>query len=315
MFNLFGGGGKASVKVTLERTKYRPGETIPAQVTVVGEKDLNIREGRVVLLCVEENQYRYEERHRDSNGRWETSTRYDWQKSQYEAAKQVLLGEGTVKGGSTQDFACNLTLPPDALPSCPNGKIVRLKWSVKATLDRKMAGDVEDEVEVLVYNTPRGMSGTGPFGCSNQPGEAGLAFALPSLEWALGETIEGQLLVRPEKSFGVSEVRVELVRVEQVHGAPMGPAQVGVSVDLGMAGRRVLPNEAQQVEKVKLAGGTKLEAGKEMTFPFRVAIPMAPVSGMLHDAKVSWVLKGILARTLRSDTQVEQEMVVYGARS
>lgn len=311
----FLGGGKAHVTVTLDRARCQPGETIQAQVAVTGEKDLKIREGRVALICFEENQYRYEERHRDSNGHMETHDRWEWQKAQNEAGRQVILGEGTVQGGSAQSFACSFMVPPDALPSCPEGKIVRVRWAVKATLDRKMAGDVDDEAEVLVFRTPPGLSGKGPFGSSNQPGEAALSLAIPSLEWALGETIEGQLVVRPEKSFGVSEVRVELVRIEQVHGAPEPAVTVRVGVDLGLQGRRVKPNQAEQVVKVKVAGGRKLEAGREVAFPFRVAIPIAPVSAQLHDATVRWVLKGILARTLRSDTQVEQEIMVYGARA
>ena len=307
MLNLFR-GNKASVKVTLDRTRCRPGETVGAQVAVTSEKDLGIREGRVALICLMEYQYRYEERRRDSDGRWHTHDKWEWQRAQHEAGKQVILGEGTVRGGSAENYACSFVVPPDALPSCPNGKIVRVRWLVKATLDRKMAGDIEDEADVLVFNVPRGLSGPGPFGVSNQPGEAALSLAMPSLEWALGETIEGQLLVRPEKSFGVSEVRIELVRVEQVHGAP-APA-----VSVGVASRRAVPNEAQQVEKLKLAGGTKLEAGREVAFPFRVTIPSGPVSGQLPDASVRWLLKGILARSLRSDTQVEQEITVYGGR-
>ncbi|HOQ98168.1 MAG TPA: sporulation protein [Anaerolineae bacterium] len=313
MFGLFG-GGKASVKVALERTRYQPGETIPVLVTVTGEKDLNIREGRVALICHEEYQYRYEERRRDANGRWSTHDKLEWQRAQGEAGKHVFLGEGTVRAGSSERYECNFTLPPDALPSCPNGKILRLRWAVRATLDRKMAGDIEDEAEVLVYHAPRGLSGTGPFGRSNQPEEAALSLAVPTLEWALGETIEGQLLVRPVKSFGVSEVRVELLRVEQVHGAPDPAVSVGVHLDLGLAGKRVKGNEATQVEKVKVQGGVKLEASQEMAFPFRITIPTAPVTARLHDGTVRWMLKGILARTLRSDTQVEQEIVVYGAR-
>ena len=312
MFN-FLKGSKANVQVTLDPSRCRPGDTIRAQVAVSSDKDLAIREGRVALVVKEEHQYRYEERRRDSDGHWHTDQRTSWQTAEHEVARTVILPEGNVPGGSPQTYECAFTVPPDASLS-GQGQLIRVHWTVKATLDRKMAGDVEGKADVQVYTPPPGPSAAGQFGYSNEPGEAALSLALPGREFALGETIEGQLLVHPQKAFGVSEVRVELVCLERMPSGA-GTGQGAVTFNINIPSRRVLANEAQQVVKAQVAGKTKLEAGQQVAYPFRLTIPATGLpSGHYHDGSVDWLLKGILARSLRADTQVDAEILVFGGR-
>ena len=49
-------GGKASVEVRVDQASqmYKPGDTVHATVTVKGEKDVKIHEGRIGLFFKEE---------------------------------------------------------------------------------------------------------------------------------------------------------------------------------------------------------------------------------------------------------------------
>jgi hypothetical protein len=200
-----------------------------------------------------------------------------------------------VPGGVPQVYQFEAAIPSDASPSC-EGNIVKLKWLVKATLDRKMAPDVNAETEVLVFVVPPGrLVGAGEFGHSNEPREAELALALPGKEWVAGDTVEGQLLVRPQKEFDVSEVRVELVCREYV------PRAEG--------------HERLSEIKLQVAGKTHLQNGQALSYPFSLRIPdSAPPTSPMRQSSVSWMVKGVLARSLRADTRVEEEIFVYSIR-
>jgi sporulation-control protein spo0M len=291
-------GGKAKLHVTLDRPMlpYYLGEPVRATVTIEGEKELKIQEARVALVCHEEYEYRYESHHTDSDGHHHTDVHSSWATDEMVVQQQQLMGQGAIPGSFMQSYEFAAAIPAGAPATCDGGRIVRVKWLVKATLDRKLAGDIEGKAELLVFAAPPGsMASPGEFGVSNEPKEAALALALPCQEWALGETIQGQLLVRPQKAFDATEVRVELVRVEYV------PRDRG--------------NENKEEVKVKVAGKTKLQPGQDLTFPFSLAIPSPrPVSGGTRNSTITWKLRGVLARFMRGDTVVEEEIYVYSGR-
>jgi hypothetical protein len=200
-----------------------------------------------------------------------------------------------VPGGTPQVYQFETAIPSEGSPSC-QGNIVKLKWLVKATLDRKMAPDSNAETEVLVFVEPPGrLAGAGEFGHSNEPGEAEMALDLPCKEWVAGDTLEGQLLVRPQKDFDVSEVRVELVCREYV------PRSSG--------------HEHVSEVKLQVAGKTHLQNGQALAYPFSLRIPeSSPPTSQMRQSSVSWMLKGVLARSMRADTRVEEEIFVYSGR-
>jgi sporulation-control protein spo0M len=291
-------GGKANVTVALDRPvgPYYLGETVHATITIEGQKDLKIQEARATLSYREEYQYRHESSYRDSDGHEHTRDETSWMTDEQVLQRQQLMKEGTIPGNFRQTFDFAATIPATAPPTCEGGQIVRVKWQLKTTLDRRLAGDVEAATDLLVFAAPPGRDvGASQYGHSNEPGEAELSFALPGKERVLGETIEGQLVVRPQKAFDASEVRVELVRVELV------PRDRG--------------NEHREPRVAKLAGRTRLEPGQTLTLPFRIDIPApAPVTSHTRNSSITWRLSGILARSFRGDTRVEEEIFVYSGR-
>lgn len=291
-------GGKATATVTVDRPAqpYYVGESVQATVDIQVQKELNITEARAQLVCKEEYQYRYRSSSTDSDGGVDTDIEERWTTAEQTVQHQQLLPEGTLASGFRQTFGFTAPIPADAPPTCENGKIVRITWLVKATLARKLARDIEATVPIRLLSTPTGeASSGGEYGFSNEPDEAVLSFNLPSLEWCLGDTVKGELLVRPQKGFDVSEVRLELVRREYV------PRDLG--------------NTFCEAKKVKLAGRTRLQPGQVLALPFSIAIPEAvPVTMRTHHSSVTWSLIGVLARSLRRDTSAEQEIFVFSKR-
>jgi hypothetical protein len=295
MFN-FLKGGKVNLNVVLDRPSgiYFPGETVHARISLAGDKEMKFQEGRVALLYQEKYQYHTIIHRTDAQGHSQTQDVLRWQTNDQEVARQVFLGETTLPEGSAQNFDFDPQIPASAPPTYP-GSIIQVSWLVKATLNRKLSTDVNAEAPLTVLVAPAGSQTPGQFGLSNQPDEARLTLEMPGTEWVAGETIEGILLVSPQKNFDATEVRGEVEQTEHVF------------YDRG--------NQKVNIVPVKLAGKTKFTAGEILRFPFQVQIPQpCSPSGSSNNWSVTWKMKGILARFLRKDTAVEQEIKVYTGR-
>lgn len=288
-------GGKATVKVTVDRPvqPYWLGETVQATVTVNGEKDLKVQQARCELVFHEEYEYRYRDTDRDSDGHEHTEEKRSWVTQEQVVQKELMSGETTIKGGTSQTFQYRFAIPPNAAPTASTGKIVKVKWLLKGILDRKLLPDIANNVELLVFTTPPNQNvNPGLFGSSNEPGEAELNFSLPRLEWVLGETLAGEFHIKPNKEFDATEIRVELVRREWV------PRDLG--------------NESIERFAVKLAQGTHFTPGQNMVLPFNFMLPQsAPATFRTPNSCVEWKVSGVLARRLRGDTRADQEIFVY----
>jgi hypothetical protein len=295
MFN-FLKGGKVNLDVAVDRPSgvYFPGETVHVKISLNSDKDLKFQEGRAALLYQEKYQVRTTHRTTDSHGHSHTEEELRWQTNNQEVARQVFLGETNLPKGSTQNFEFEAQIPPAAPPTCP-GNIIQVRWLAKATLDRKLVGDINAEVPLTVLVCPAGARTPGQFGQSNEPAEALMSLELPGTDWAAGETIEGKLSISPQKDFDATEVRVEL---EQAESVPYDRGNLKVNA-----------------VQLKLAGKTKITAGQTLTFPFQLQVPQpCSPTGFTGNWSVSWKLKGILSRFMRKDTAVEVELKVYSSR-
>ncbi len=294
MFN-FLKGGKVNLNVAIDRPGglYYPGETVHVKISLNSEKDVKFQEGRAALVYQEKYQYRTLQHSHDSDGHSETEEVYRWTTNDQEVARQAFLGETNLTKGAAQTFEFNAQIPTNAPPTCP-GNIIQVKWLAKATLDRKLLGDINTEVPLTVLVARTNPRSAGQYGQSNDSGEAVMTFELPGTEWGAGEVIQGNLLVTPQKTFDATEVRVELEQTEWV------------PYDRG--------NQKVNAVKVKLAGKTKITAGQPLTFPFQITVPQpCSPSGFSANWSVTWKLKGILARFMRKDTAAEVELKVYSA--
>ncbi len=291
-------GGKATISLDVDKptASYVPGETIHARVNVRGEKDLKIQKGVLTLVTREEYERQYEDRERDSDGDYRDVDRKSWTTDEQVVWNNQFLGETTVRGGSDQTFEFDIPIPSNAPPTLEGGKILKLNWLLKATLDRKMASDVEAKTDIYVYRLPTGQTSPGgTFGTSSDPGDTQLSLTLPALEFALGEKISGELLIRPVKEFEVTEIRVELRRLESIPEA--------------------LGNEHTATISFKLSGGTKLTPGQDLKFPFQVSLPgSAPITAATRHGSIAWSIVAVLSRRLRADTNAPVDIFIFNAR-
>lgn len=291
-------GGKIKLSLALDRSSlaYAPGEVLNARISLENDKELKIKGGSFRIRSQERFQYMTRETTTDSQGQTSTNTVTNWRTEDLELFRFEFLPETSLPPG-VHTYQTSFTLDPNAPPTC-TGSIVSQKWFAKANLDRKLALDTSSEIEFRVLGlTPPVVSAAGEYGQSNQPNEAQLSLALMRKEYPSGSSLSGSLKVLPVKSFDASEVRLELVRYEFVP-------------DVTNSGTNNF-SETNLV-KIKLAGKTSFESGQSQVFPFNIQVPdQIPPSVQLGVGSLGYKLKGILARTLRSDTRVEEEVILY----
>ncbi len=282
----------ARLEVNLDRQTYQPGDTINGRVTLQAENEVKVRGGKVSILCQEKYQVRY----RTRSGRHGSSTTTTWRTDTREVFSKTLLEEMVIPPHFNQAYDFDWQVAADAFPSLV-GKIVKVTWWAKATLDRPKAVDVNAEAGFVV-SIPMPGAKTNPIdglqagGTSDHREDVDLSLKLPRTDWELGETIEGQLEIQARKDFKLTAIRVELVQTESVPEAEGNSRETSV--------------------KVSLAGSTSMTAGQSLSLPFQVEIPPDGLPNLngVH-SEVSWKLAGILARRLAFDYHVVQPLRVY----
>jgi len=293
MFDIFK-GGKVQLDVQLDKQVYAPGDTIHARISLQNDKELKIQGGRFTLTC--QQKYQYKRKHRDSDGHSKVDT--TWGTNDVQVHHFDFLPETTLAPGA-QAFETSFTLDAVAASSS-RGEIISVAWYAKATIDRKMAADTNTEVEFQVVNAnPVDAAGETPreYGEANEPEEARMTFYLRSCQVTRGTALSGFLRIYPQKNFGAGEVRLELMRDEYVGD---------------VSGSGYDHSRQTKVAETKLAGKTQLQAGQYMEFPFTLALPadLAPTFA-IEPGYLKYTLQGVLARTLRKDTLVKEEIIIY----
>lgn len=288
--------GSARLKVDLDDPlrPYYPGEAVHGTITIESERDLSVREARISLIYRED--YCNCRNYVESHGNSVPGVSKTWSTDKKERQHQVLFSNTIIREGYPSVYEWTLSIPPDAAPTITCGELVQVHWFVCATLDRRLAPDVEAKAGVRVYSRlPAAPTRMGEHGHSNEPDEAEMAFSLPAIGWALGDLLIGDLLVQPWKEFPITEIRIELERCEQILR------------DDGLVGYQLIP--------ICKISPTNLKLGKKAKFPFRLAMPKsAPVSVVTRNCSIRWFLKGILNRPFRPDTRVAQELFIYNSR-
>jgi hypothetical protein len=120
-----------------------------------------------------------------------------------------------------------------------------------------------------------------------------MSFRLPKLEFVDGETLNAELTVGPHESFEVREIRVELVRVENV------------LLEDGKSNSIV-------EEKIQVAGKTTFEAETPVEYNF--SLPIATNGRPSHSGlltEVDWILRAVVDIPRVEDSVMEKELFLY----
>ena len=276
---------KADLQVSLDRDSVLPGETVEATIRIVGgRKDLKIQEGRLELLF--ENEYTY--RHRAGSGstrRTKESTRT--YRADVESVR--FLEAGHVAADTPYEATASLTVPADAVPSA-EGEITKVRWRVVATLAKPHAMDIHRRAPLTVLSR-----GGAPLDAPEVEtrDDVELSFRLDREHFGPGDSLQGTLVATPLQACGANEVRVELVRREEV------PRNEGNTKEFREAG-------------ATLESDVSLSLGAPREWPFELQLPPVVVPCLVTEhSRVTWLLKGIGSRRMRRDYRVTQPIDVH----
>lgn len=280
---------KADIQVALDRDSVLPGETVEAAIRILGgRKDFRIQEGRVELVC--ENEYTY--RHTTGWGQ-SRSTVTDTETDRTVADRHRFLEATHVAADTPWEATASLTVPTTAAPSA-DGKITKVRWKVVATLARPHARDAHGEAKLVVLSRP-GAALDAPK--AETRGDLELSFRLDRDHFGPGESVHGVLVGTPLQACEANEVRVELVRHEDV------PRDDGNTEDV---------EEAEAI----LERDVRLSLGAQREWPFQLQLPAVVVPCLKTEhSRVTWLLKGIGSRRLRRDYLTTQPIDVHTAPS
>ncbi|MEM7031634.1 MAG: sporulation protein [Chloroflexota bacterium] len=268
---------------------YTPGDQVQVQITARTEKDLSVREGRVI--------FRYEERYAvkkeeyDSHDEeWETTT--SWHMHDYIVADHIFLADQILSGGTEKTFTVTFTVPTTAHPSY-EGSIIKTSWTVKATLDRERAFDVNEEIALNIGPTRTEKTMTVQLGESSHPDACRLSLWMPNQNWVQGETIEGKLLLHPKDDFSVRQIRLELLGEEEV------PEEEGNW-------------DEHIVHTIQILGETDFQPDSYQEIPFQFTLPTTtPITFQTRRCEVASLLRAVLDRPMATDYTVSANINVY----
>jgi SpoOM protein len=280
-------GSKPDVQVSLDRDSALPGDTVEAAIRIVGgRRDLAIQEGRLELLY--ENEYTY---------RHEVGTATTRRTKASNAADRAVLDSvrfleaGHVAADTPYEATASVTVPADAQPTA-EGEITKVRWRVVATLARPHAMDVHRRAPLTVLSQAGVTLGDPEVETRD---DVELSLRLDRERFGPGDSVQGTLVATPLQACRMNELRVELVRRENV------PRNEGNTkeVEEGVA---ILQSEV----------GLSLGAPHEWPFQLQLPAVVVPCLKTKHSS-VTWLLKGIGSRRMRRDYLVAQPIDVHSA--
>ena len=282
-------GQKADVQVELDRASALPGETVEVAIRIVGgRKDLEIQEGRLELVY--ENEYTY--RHTTGTGRTRSTTSTT-ATDRTVADSLRFLEAGDIAADTPSDATASLTIPATAAPSA-EGEITKVRWKVVATLARTRARDVHGEASFTVLSRAATVPDAPEVKTRD---DVELSFRLDREDFGPGDTVQGTLVATPLQACQAGEVRVELVRHEDV------PRDDGNTKDV-KEGEAILESDV------------RLSLGAPHEWPFELQLPAVVVPCLRTErSRVTWLLKGIGSRRLRRDYRITHPIDVHTAPS
>jgi hypothetical protein len=285
-------GPKADVQVELDRSSALPGEAVEATIRIVGgRKDLQIEEGRVELVY--ENEYTYREETRPVGSSSASTTSYTTTTDRRIVDAVRFLEADAIAADTPHETTESLTIPATAPPS-GEGEITKVRWKVEATLARPRARDVHGKASLTVLSQPA--AGLEAPEVETRD-DVELSFRLDREHFGPGDVVHGTLVATPLQACEANEVRVELVRYENV------------------------PRNEGNTEHVKegeaiLESAVRLSLGAQREWPFQLQLPAVVVPSLQTEhSRVTWLLKGIGSRRLHRDYQVTQPIDVHTAPS
>lgn len=284
MVSLFRRPGE-DLQIEIDKTVVQPGEELGTRVTVVPKGDFQARQGMVEQICTET----YVQLISSQYGQ-----HYHRKTQVLSRAGGAFMEDVTVHAGLPHSGGMRLVVPADALPTLTGERVNKIEpgisWAVAAYLDVARARDIRQSQEITVVRpaasddwAPR------PASAESRHSQCVLRLDLTSGGARSENVVAGSLSAEMLHNVGVSEVRVELVRIEKFGNV----------------------ERSHTVDTVVVEPEGSLTAGQAREWSFRLTVGRVRAPTLKTDkSSVRWLVKGILARRMRPDLRVEREINV-----
>ena len=279
----------ADFRVELSEATLQPGDRLKVRVSLVPKEDFQARRGRVEIVCEES----YVDDIRTTQTRHGTR-RYKETRilSRYD---KVFMGHSTMRRGLSYSFDVDWPVPLNAPPTARGVSVhsigVGIAWTVTTSVDVADAGDFHDTQEIAVVG-PRaiGRALSSPLVVQNTDDRCALTLTLPRRNARSWDTVDGSLRAEISQDMRVSQVRAELIRVE-AFGLYRG--------------------KDYREDLVKVDGSLALRRGETREWRFQLKTEEVEAPSLRTDnSVVTWLVKCVLARRMRFDSRIEQEVWV-----
>lgn len=283
---------EADFRVELSETTLQPGDELKVRVSLVPKEDFQARRGKVEIVCEESfiDDLRTTQVVTTSGS---GTRRYKGTRvlSRYE---KVFMGGSAMRRGLSFSFDVDWAVPLSAQPTANGVRVdsidVGITWTVTTSVDVADAGNFQDAQEITVV-APRaiGNAPSSPRVARNTDDRCALTLTLPGRNVRSWDTVDGSLRAEISQDMRVSEVRAELIRVEA----------------FGQAGKDY------REDLVKVDGGLALRRGETRDWRFQLKTGEVHAPSLRTDnSVVTWLVKCVLARRMRFDARIEQEIWV-----
>ena len=281
----------ADFRVELSETAFRPGDELQVRVSLVPRDGFQVRRGRVEILCVESYVDRVDNVRTSSYGSGTRKLGLTHIRNRYE---KVIMDDVRLRRGLPRYFDVDWTVPLDAVPTAAGASSdmndVGITWMVRTSLDVAGARDFNDRQEITVLCPATDADGSpSPVVAEDADDECALTLTLDEGIARPSDTIEGSLRAELLTDMSLSEVRAELFRVEV----------------FGYEG------EDYHEDSVILESDVALRRGETREWRFQLKIGQVHAPSLRTElSSVTWLVRGVLAKRMRLDTRIEQEIRV-----
>jgi len=273
---------KPKVKIEIQsQHKSLPGALLPLQIQLTTREEIKAQGVRAEIVG-EEIYYKREYRRH--------GVHYVKRDETFASIIQTVAEQPTFIQGAEQKWSSSIQLPSDAPPTC-HGKLVNIRWTLKAVLDVPKRPDQSQEMPLHVLCPSPQVSNMSVLPAEKTFDDVILNLKAPQVASA-GETLVGQLTLQMKDKLSVQGIRVELVRAED-------------------AGAR---KADEVISTAQISGAASFNQHEAPSFEFFLDIPAeAPPTARSPHSNLCWKIKAVIDRKMKTDFNVEQEVLVYDA--
>ena len=286
----------ADFRVELSEATLQPGDRLKVRVSLVPKEDFQARRGRVEIVCEETYVDDLRTRQTVTTSGGSRTRHYEGTSILSRYDKVFTVASSTMRRGLSYSFDVDWPVPLNAPPTARGVSVhsigVGIAWTVTTSVDVADAGDFHDTQEIAVV-APRaiGRAPSSPLVAQNTDDRCALTLTLPRRNARSQDTVDGSLRAEISQDMRVSEVRAELIRVEAF--GPYGRAK------------------DYREDLVKVDGSLALRRGESREWRFQLKTGEVEAPSLRTDnSVVTWLVKCVLARRMRFDSRIEQEVWV-----